>query len=228
MLTKLKISKITNKGAPGTLKVSTAAADVFTCQFNPSEITINKGIRWVTANAAGTNTSNEAFAGGESKQMTLKFEFDSTDTGTTVTDKYKTLYKFLMVDSAAADQTTQLGEPPWVQVQWGTLISFTAVVSNLQETFTFFKPDGTPLRAKVDLTIKQIYDDTQLAGTNPTTRTEARRTWIVQQGDRLDLIAYQEYGSAAAWRHIAACNDIANPLALTAGSILVLPPLREE
>ena len=225
MLAKLKISKIANKGANGTPQVSTASGDVFTCQFNPADITVSKTNQWTPSTSSGTNTDNVAFAGGASKTMTINLFFDATDTGNPVTDLYKTLYKFLLVDSTKLDKNTNLGEPPWVQVQWGTMISFTAVVESLEEKYTFFKPDGTPLRAEVAVTIRQIRDDGQMGGTNPTTRTEARRTWVVQEGDRLDLIAYHEYGDAAAWRHIAESNHIDDPLALAAGAILLLPPL---
>jgi nucleoid-associated protein YgaU len=41
----------------------------------------------------------------------------------------------------------------------------------------------------------------------------------------LDWIAYQEYGDAAAWRHIAEVNNLHNPLSLVPGQLLKLTPL---
>jgi len=60
---------------------------------------------------------------------------------------------------------------------------------------------------------------------NPTTRTEARKIWVVHEGQTLDWIAYQEYGDPAYWRHIAETNNLANPMDLRPGQALKLTPL---
>jgi nucleoid-associated protein YgaU len=49
--------------------------------------------------------------------------------------------------------------------------------------------------------------------------------WVVVEGQTLDWIAYQEYGSAAHWRHIADTNDLDDPRQLRSGQILNLVPL---
>ena len=45
------------------------------------------------------------------------------------------------------------------------------------------------------------------------------------EGERLDWIAYQEYGNPRHWRHIADVNDLANPFDLRSGQVLKLTPL---
>jgi nucleoid-associated protein YgaU len=79
-------------------------------------------------------------------------------------------------------------------------------------------------QATVDF-IQQDDSDDFADSTNPTTRTEARKTRVVQQGDRLDLIAYQEYGAVAHWRHLAEANGLHDPSGLRPGQVLVIPPL---
>jgi len=116
--------------------------------------------------------------------------------------------------------------PPQVKFQWGKLTLFLAIVEKVTIEYVLFDPDGTPIRAKADVGLKQQDDRDDYAGsTNPTTRTESRKTRIVQLGDRLDMIAYQEYGSPAHWRHLAAANGLYDPRDLKPGQVLVLPPL---
>jgi nucleoid-associated protein YgaU len=86
-----------------------------------------------------------------------------------------------------------------------------------------FKPDGTPLRARVTVTFSQVGE--QPKPQNPTSHSEPRRVRVVREGERLDWIAHQEYGSAACWRHIALANDLADPADLQPGRVLQLPPL---
>ena len=48
---------------------------------------------------------------------------------------------------------------------------------------------------------------------------------MVEEGQRLDWIAYQEYGDAARWRYIAESNNLDDPDVLQPGQILKLIPL---
>ncbi|MCJ7622525.1 MAG: LysM peptidoglycan-binding domain-containing protein [Anaerolineaceae bacterium] len=68
-------------------------------------------------------------------------------------------------------------------------------------------------------------EDGKLASQNPTTRTAARKTHVVQQGDRMDYLAYQEYGQPGLWREIASANDLDDPLDIQPGQILIIPRL---
>jgi nucleoid-associated protein YgaU len=47
---------------------------------------------------------------------------------------------------------------------------------------------------------------------------------VVREGERLDWIAYREYGNPARWRHIAEVNGISDPLELQPGQVLKLTP----
>lgn len=228
----------------------TSGGKEFNCQFNPTDFQISKVNNWVTEPAIGTNTETLKFSGGAAQDISLKLLFDSIDprisergvlvsdslTGTSrvsyklgiaVTDRedYKLLKSFTEVDPRTQEQDhTNKGEPPRLRVQWGTYIAFIAVITQFTEHFLLFAPDGSALRAEVSLTLKQAVDERKKAGQNPTSRSEPRRTWLVRQGERLDLIAYEAYGDAAAWRYIAQINNLGNPQRLSAGQILRLPP----
>jgi len=86
-----------------------------------------------------------------------------------------------------------------------------------------FKADGTPLRAKVNVTFLRVPE--KPARQNPTSQSEPRKIWVVHEGETLDWIAYEEYGDPAYWRHIADTNDLINPKDLRPGQILKLVPL---
>ena len=112
--------------------------------------------------------------------------------------------------------------PPQVVFSWGGFRSFTAVVANMTQTFVLFLADGTPVRAKVAITLKEIPQPQ--SGQNPTSRAAgARRTRTVQLGDTLDWIAMEELGDSNAWRAIADLNDIEDPRRLRPGQTLLIP-----
>jgi Contractile injection system tube protein len=59
--------------------------------------------------------------------------------------------------------------------------------------------------------------------TGPSLGEEAHE--VAAPGERLDEIAYRAYGDPAYWRLLAAYNDLANPMRLSPGEQLMIPPL---
>ena len=85
---------------------------------------------------------------------------------------------------------------------------------------------GIPVRARAKVDFIQAFDeDGPQASQIPTARTSARKTHLVQQGDRLDYLAYQEYGQPGLWREIASANGLDDPMDIHPGQVLVIPPL---
>ena len=193
------------------------------CQFNPDNLSPTKKVKWEKKPDSGGDVSEMIFAGGEAQDFSIPLTFDSTDTGQDVRLKYKALVDMAMIDKSKKDVKTKLSEPPKVMFQWGKFLSFKAVIESLEQKFLMFKADGTPLRAKVTVKFRQV--DVKTGAQNPTSRSEARKIWVVEEGQRLDWIAYQEYGDSARWRYIAETNNLDNPLDLRSGQVLKLIPL---
>lgn len=193
------------------------------CHFNPDTFSLDRTINWNVDTSIGGDASNVSFAGGQASDLTLTLLFDTTDTGNDVRDTYATLIELSEVDPNTKNAKTGKGEPPLCRFEWGRFLTFTAVITKLGQKFLMFKADGTPLRAEVTVTFKQIEEASRPQ--NPTTRTEPRKIWVVLEGQTLDWIAYQEYGDSAYWRHIAETNDLADPLDLRPGQVLKLVPL---
>jgi len=199
------------------------------CQFNPESISMSKNNRYSCRLDIGDSTPEVDFSGGESGTMSLELVFDSTDTGDDVRELYANLITIALVKAQGSSQGNKpkKSEPTQVVVTWGSFMSYVAVIQSVNQNFTFFAEDGTPLRANVSVSLKEIVDDsdTSLAGTNPTSRTDARRTWVVEKGQRIEWIAYNVYGATSAWRHLADTNNLLNPTVLRPGQILKIVPM---
>ena len=159
------------------------------------------------------------FTGGKAATLSLDLFFDTTDTGADVRNYTEKLLALTVVRSAAQ------GQPPVCRFVWGKLSSFLAYVPSVSVTFTMFRPDGTPIRAEAKVELTQYLDEGLFPAQNPTSYSEVRKTWVVVEGQRLDWIAYKEYGDPAHWRHIAQTNNLTNPFDLRPGQILKLVPL---
>jgi nucleoid-associated protein YgaU len=209
---------------PSTATPELDDAGKLVCQFNPESLVLSKSNYWSFKPDIGDDVPEVIFSGGLAGTLEVDLWFDTTADAKDVRKVYLNKFRKLMLVDDAKGKPGQ-GQPRHLQLQWGSFISYYAVIDSFREDYQLFMPDGTPVRARVHVCFKQIWDDKKKGPTNPTSRSEARRTWIVEEGQRLDWIAYQEYGSTIAWRHIAETNGINNPLALRPGMILNLTPL---
>lgn len=198
------------------------------CMFNPPSYEFTKENSWVEQVSKGLDTPGVfEFNGGKSADLTLELFFDTHMSGEDVRTKYTNkIWKLAMVDSSKKDSVTNKSRPPMVEFRWGKTWSFKAVVVRVSQKFTLFLADGTPTRAEVNLTLRQVEAENQYPGQNPTSGgTAGHRVHVVQQRETLDIIASREYGAPKYWRHIAIANGLDDPTALKPGMKLSLPPI---
>jgi nucleoid-associated protein YgaU len=107
---------------------------------------------------------------------------------------------------------------------WGDLHSFRAVLAALDVRLVYFSATGVPLRARVQVTLRQYERDDAFGPQNPTSGTlHPHAVHRVSPGETLDRIAARHYADPTAWRLIAEANDIDDPLALRPGRLLAIP-----
>jgi nucleoid-associated protein YgaU len=211
---------------PAKAYLKTERGDRIDCLFNPSELTVSKSNSWNAGQSKGRNAPELRFQGGQSATLSLNLTFDTTRDGTDVTEHTTKLLDLMKVDASlpGADRARNSARPPWVEFHWGKLHSFRAIVDKLQIRFTFFAADGMPLRAKVDVTLKQWKDEAELPLQNPTSFTPTVHTvHTLLPGETLDRLAAEHYSDPTRWRLIAEANRIVDPLDLTPGTTLSIP-----
>ena len=100
---------------------------------------------------------------------------------------------------------------------------FTGVIEKATITYTMFLNNGTPVRAKMNLTFRQ-YQKPEQGKDEPSSPDKTKRITITN-GDSLWLIATEEYGDPAKWRAIADANNLDNPLVLEPGTEIIIPKI---
>ncbi|MCP4372198.1 MAG: peptidoglycan-binding protein, partial [Deltaproteobacteria bacterium] len=174
--------------------INLTAQESVACQFNPNEYTLMKQNKWTAKPKKGMNVGKTDFGGGQPATLKLKLFFDTTESGGDVRSQTNRLWDMMLVDQSTTDAKSKKGEPPQCRFQWGKGDFFTAVIKKISQKFTMFLEDGTPVRATLDVTFQQYKDEKIFELQNPTSRSAARKIWVVLEGQTLDWIAYQEYG----------------------------------
>lgn len=198
------------------------------CLFNPAELTVSRSNSWQAGEAKGVNAPELRFQAGQSGTLSLTLTFDTTDDGSDVTKHTNKLFALMDVDKDLkdSDPARNSGRPPWVQLQWGQHFSFKAIIERLQVRYTYFADSGMPLRARVDVTLKQFKDERERPLQNPTSHTEhLHHVHRYVHGETLDRVAATYYGDPSRWRLLAEANAVVDPLQIAPGTLLAIPEI---
>lgn len=229
-LVKARIAPVMSDGSDSPFTYAISGSYVVECMFNPTDYTIKKKNKYTKGGYSGHNYLVEYETGKvEPRQLTLgALWFDTSETGEDVRQYTDTLFEYVELQTAIPDvnfntYTASLSPPPLASFEWGNF-RFLGAITSVKVDFVYFKPDGTPIRAKATVSFKEFRHRKAYPNQNPTSGGEAtNRIWRINRGDRLDLIAAKVYGDASLWRPIAAHNNITDPWALQPGRTLHIP-----
>jgi hypothetical protein len=187
--------------------------------FNPTEYSLEISNNFQASAPPGLNNPILQFVNGNSDSLSMELFFDTWTDGDRADVSQLT---DLIAGLVRIDADTHA--PPRVEFRWGLLV-FKAVIEKLSQRFTMFLPDGTPVRATLNVSFKQFKPlAEQLIDPRRKSADKTKRR-VVAADDSIWLLANREYGNPREWRLIARQNRIADPRAIRPGAVLVIPPL---
>jgi nucleoid-associated protein YgaU len=188
-------------------------------RFNPTDYKLSKSNTFAEIPIPGLEAPPLQYVRGGSETLTVEALVDTSDTLDDVRVRYVDRLRGLMTPDSREHA------PPIVRFVWGRSI-FTGVLEKLDIAYQLFLPDGVPLRAKLDLTLKEYRQAAVQAMDPPRSSPTVEKSYVVRRGDTLSSIAAALYRQPDAWRELARANGITNPRDLRPGQVLTVPRLR--
>lgn len=140
---------------------------VFYVQFNPKEFKTDEAVAWKDSKEFHIAKPLIEFDRGKPSALAMELIFDTTDTGEDVNSKWvDKLRMFLTVIVPSFKNKKLTFRPPYCTFCWGGF-EFPGVVESVSVNYLMFKTDGTPIRAKVSVKMKERHDDFFLSGNDP-------------------------------------------------------------
>lgn len=207
-------------------KIITETNEEITVQFNPAEYQISNSVQYTEKSAVGLDGVFSQFVSGSNAVLNLTLYFDtyeppgvngSDEGGTDVTEKTQKIVKLVAIDGS-------LHRPPQVTFSWGA-IQFKGCITEVKESYTMFLSDGMPVRAKLDVTFKSVYDVSAEKRQQPFESPDRTKYRRVRQGEYLWNYAYEEYGNPDAWKIIATENGLKHPMDIEPGQMIRIPAI---
>jgi hypothetical protein len=148
--------------------------DPIPVQFNPT--TLRLALSNQVEGGETRGRQNRQFLGSSSTTLTLDLVFDSADEGSDATprnvrEKTALVEKFVVPKIEGENKQA----PPKVRFHWGRLV-IEGLVDSVNIDFDHFAADGTPLRAKVGLSIKEQDSKYQFLQAGPGANRQSNAT----------------------------------------------------
>jgi hypothetical protein len=103
-------------------------------------------------------------------------------------------------------------------------MGFRCIVDSVKHKYTLFNPAGIPLRATINLSLREYRSlDQQLFELNKNS-PDRTQFHMLAEGEDLSQLAGRHYYDPVVWRTIANANNIEDPRRLRPGAFLRLPP----
>jgi nucleoid-associated protein YgaU len=207
---------------------NTVTDDRIPVMFNPEEYTVNKDVNFAQTAVPGLSAPILQFVNGNMQTLEMELFLDTYEEhreGNRVLNRAGQDVRELtdkITGLMDIDPTTHA--PPVLLFVWASL-SFTCVLARASQRFTMFLADGTPVRARLQVTFNEFRNVDLEAKELKRETADYTKIYIVGQGETLSAIAARTYGDPALWRPIALRNELDDVRSLPVGLRLQVPQL---
>lgn len=203
---------------------SFSGGNAFEVYINPEQIQITRGVSYNNEDN-GTNTAGNTpkFNGYEDDQVSFDLYFDGTGVAGIRIDVAKRIDQ---LHNTIYDYKGGIHRPNYTKLSWGSF-NFNCTLKSISTTYTLFKRDGTPLRAKVSLSFIGYVNPGKRESQAFKQSPDMTHVKTVRVGDTLPIMCKDVYGEIDYFQQVAQINGLVNFRELEVGTKLYFPPLEK-
>lgn len=203
---------------------NTVSNDQIPVLFNPEEYTINRENNFAQMAIPGLRAPLLQFVAGNMQTLEMELLVDSHEAHRNYNEAGQDVRTLThkITDLMNIDPTTHA--PPVLLFSWGSL-TFKCVLARASQRFIMFLADGTPVRARLQVTFNEFVNAELEAKETKRETVDYSHLHTVAQGETLSSIATKVYQNPAMWRPIAINNNLDHPGQIAVGQQLLIPQL---
>lgn len=202
----------------------------FTTPINPETFTKTSHIELDTSRGHGQPGTDPRYKSTAPEELKIDFILDGTRTMEGYVDKYKSMEVSEQIRefNNCVQYEGKIHRPRFLIVRWGSEVKFPCVLSHMEISYSLFKPNGDPLRAKITATFVKYETEAAIFAANHISSPDLSHQRVSKKGDRLDLLSYDIYDDPAFFLEVARVNELTSPRNLRPGLELVFPPVNKN
>lgn len=195
----------------------------YEAMINPDTITWQRTVNYNEEQPPDTSSASQKYLNTPSETLNFDIVIDCTG----IIDSSRT---DLMAEIGALEEIIYtydgyIHRPNFVKVQWGKDLIFNGVITSFNTTFSLFRPDGSPLRAKVSLSFSEYISPETLEKIDNPESPDMTHLVTVQPGIALPQMCKKVWNDSYYYIQVARFNDLNKFRSLEGIKSLIFPPI---
>ncbi len=191
--------------------------------INPESLKWSRKVDYNEESAPDTSSPSQTYKSTPIAELSFDIVIDCTG----VVDKKRTNLQneIQQLENIVYNYNGKIHRPNYVKIRWGKNITFNSVLKSFDTTYTLFKPNGEPLRAKISLSFGEYVSRKTVENEDQRSSPDLTHLIEVKDGDTLPLICNNVYGKSGLYTKVARFNNLNKFRSLHKTQNLILPPL---
>ncbi len=198
----------------------------YSVMINPDNIKWQRSIEYNEQQAPDSSSSSQKYKSTPSD----KLNFDITIDCSGVVDAKRTdmAAEISALEKIVFTYNGDIHRPNFVSIQWGKNFTFKGVLTSFDTSYTLFKPDGSPLRAKISLAFSQYISPSTVEKLDKKTSPDITHVVDIKDGDNLPQLCEKVWNDKSYYAAVAKFNNLNKFRNLKGVSSLVFPPIKQS
>ncbi|HEX8014956.1 MAG TPA: hypothetical protein VF465_06970 [Flavobacterium sp.] len=199
------------------------SASPYAFMINPDTIKIQKSIEYNEQQAPATSSASQKYKSTPSDKLSFEIIIDCT--GIVDAKRIDMAQEIEALETIIYTYNGKIHRPNFVKVQWGQNITFNGVLDSIDISYTLFKPDGSPLRAKISLAFSQYISPKSVTMIDAPQSPDLTHIVNVTEGMSLPQLCLQTWDDDSLYIQVAQFNNLNKFRNLKGINKLIFPPV---
>lgn len=202
---------------------SAAPGQPYTVMLNPDNIKWDRSVEYNEQQAPDTSSPSQKYKSTPTEKLSFDIVIDCTGIVDATRTNMKT--EITALETIMYTYNGTIHRPNFVKITWGQDITFGGVLTSFNVSYTLFRPDGSPLRAKVSLAFSEYVSPSTVAQQDGQSSPDITHMVDVVQGMNLPQMCEKVWRDYSYYVPVARFNDLNKFRNLKGISRLIFPPI---
>lgn len=195
----------------------------YVVMMNPESIKWQRSVEYNDKQAPDTSAPSQKYKSTPSDKLNFEIVIDCT--GLVNNKRTDMSAEIEALENIVYTYQGKIHRPNFVKIQWGKNMLFKGVLVSMDISYTYFRPDGSPLRAKVSLGFSQYISPSTLEKLDQKESPDVSHLVNVADGESLPQLCKRIWDDETYYVQVAKFNGLNKFRHLKGGTQLIFPPL---
>jgi hypothetical protein len=195
----------------------------YSVMINPDTLKWGRSVEYNEQQVPDSSSASQKYKCTSSDKLNFDIVIDCT--GIVDSKRVSMATEITALEKIIYTYNGTIHRPNYVKIQWGSSITFKGVLKSFDISYTLFKPDGSPLRAKISLGFSQYISPTTVKKQDKQASPDVTHLVNVVEGMSLPQLCQRVWNDNSYYVQVAKYNNLNKFRNLTGVSKLIFPPI---